>query len=113
MWTCKPQNGVPGGGDISGGKLDRFLCVPGSRVRVAPEGNIAQGGGYVSRNRLVVCFHGSFCYLAAGAVTWQCGRPDSAGRTSRNERDGSDPPFYAAGAARKGVGLFQAMLHVS
>ena len=29
MWTCKPQNGVPGGGDMSGGKLDRFCAFRG------------------------------------------------------------------------------------
>ena len=42
-------------------------------------------------------------------VTLGSGRPDSAGRTSRNERDGSDPPFFAAGAARKGGGMFPSL----
>ena len=84
---------------MSGGKLDCFLCVPGSRVRVAPEGNIVRGG-YVSKIGGCLFPH-SFCYLTAGQSLGS-GRPDSAGRTSRNERDGSDPPFFAAGAARKG-----------
>ena len=30
---------------MSGGKLDRFLCLPGSRVRVAAAWNILRGGG--------------------------------------------------------------------
>ena len=44
MWTCKPQNGVPGGGVKSGGKLTRYLCLLGSRARVAPAWNILRGG---------------------------------------------------------------------
>ena len=91
---------------MSGGKLDRFLCLPGSRVRVAPAWNLVRGGVVP---RISVClFHGSFFYLAAGQSLGS-GRPASAGRTSRNVRDGSDPPFFAAGAARKGVGLFQCL----
>ena len=44
MWTCKPQNRVPGGGVKSGGKLTRYLCLLGSRARVAPAWNILRGG---------------------------------------------------------------------
>ena len=91
---------------MSGGKLDRYLCLLGSRVRVAPAWNLVRGGVVP---RISVClFHTPFCYLAAGQ-SLDSGGPDSAGRTSRNERDGSDPPFFAAGAARKGVGLFQCL----
>ena len=64
MWTCKPQNVVPGRGDMSGVLLDRFLCLPGSRGRVAPEGNIVRGG-YVSIIGYGL-FPPSFFYLAAG-----------------------------------------------
>ena len=55
-------------------------------------------------------FHTSFCYLTYMQLLG-CGRPASSGRTSRNDRDGSDPPFFAAGAARMGGVMFQAMFH--
>ena len=55
-------------------------------------------------------FHTTFCYLAAGQSLGS-GRQASECRTSRNERDGSDPHFIAAGAARSGGGMFQAMFH--
>ena len=101
MWTCKPQNRVPGGGVKSGGKLTRYLCLLGSRARVAPAWNILRGGDVP---RISVClFHGSFFYLSSMQLLGSAVDRTSAGRTRRNERDDSDsdPPFFAAGAARK------------
>ena len=49
---------------MSGGLLDRYLCLPGSRGRDDPAWNLVKGG-YVPRCS-VCLFHTPFCYLAAG-----------------------------------------------
>ena len=54
---------------MSGGKLDRFLCLPGSRVRVAPAWNLVRGGGCSKNQRLFVP---RLIFLSrCRAVTWQ------------------------------------------
>ena len=50
MWTCKPQDGVPGSGVMSGGLLDRYLCVLGSGV--GSHQLVTSSGGACYRNRL-------------------------------------------------------------
>ena len=55
-------------------------------------------------------FQASFCYLAAGQSLGS-GRPASECRTSRNEMDGSDPPFFCRWCGTQGGGMFQAMFH--
>ena len=55
-------------------------------------------------------FHGSFFYLSSMQLLG-CGRPARAGRTSRNERDGSDPPLLPLVRHAVGGGMFQAMFH--
>ena len=47
---------------MSGGKLDRFLCLPGSRGRDDPAWNILRGGDVPRFG--VGMFHTTFCYLA-------------------------------------------------
>ena len=66
MWTCKPQNGVPGGGDMSGGKLDRFLCLPGSRGRDDP----AEKGRTIATPPFLPLYRHAWGGHVTGHVTW-------------------------------------------
>ena len=74
-----------------------FFVRSGVGAGVAPEGNRVRGG-FVSKIGGGL-FPRSFCYLAAMQLLGS-DRPASPCRTGGEGQDGSDPPFFAAGAAR-------------
>ena len=81
---------------MSGGKLDRFLCLPGSRGRADPAWNILVGGGHVPRIWRLFVPQPHFAISLPGSHLAVVDRPASAAPAGTSGTD-SDPPFFAAG----------------
>ena len=90
MWTCKPQNGVPGRGDMSGGKLDRFCAFRG--LGAVPIQNVTSSGGGMLQESALGCYKPHFAISLPGSHL------AVVDRTASDDTDGTSrtiatPPF--------------------
>ena len=90
MWTRKPQNGVPGRGDMSGGLPDCFLYVPGSGSVTIQPGTCSGGGLFHKSGRASSTAH--FAISLPGSHLAVVDRPASDD-TAGTSRTIATPPF--------------------
>ena len=91
MWTCKPQNGGPGGGDMSGGKLDRFCAFRG--LGAVPIQLVTNSGGGMLQESALGCYKPHLAISLPGSHLAVVDRPASDD-TAGTSRTIATPHFF-------------------